>query len=213
MLVKFEPSEEAWEQPRSPLEEEDTVVLVREPSSAAIPPFLSCPGSGRARWGWATHAKPCRLALGGVSREEAHPRALFGLARPLFWKLWLGRPHRGLAVLCHFSSTPAPGVSSPGKDRTRDPGAYGGLPTQHSVSGLFLLSFLSNHLGWTVNEACLSSQEQSSLLPVSGIRASHRDGFGATGLLFLWVVAETLSEQMSSLSRESLCCDRLGFPS
>lgn len=167
----------------------------------------------------------------GLQPRRGGTRAPSWLACPHFGKSeWatliggcFGVQNTGQEVLCpcHFSSTPASsGCDQPGKDRTL--GYRGGWrrasPGQRSLA-CSSSSFLSNLLGWKVNEACLPrSRPLLSLCPdcVFPIKM----GSGATSLLSPWVTAEPSSGRIccyllhGSLCAVTVCCsrDKSGLP-
>lgn len=214
---------EVWGQTPSVSEEKDPAVLVAEPSSSPVclvfspVPRLSAPWQGgllSLEVGSSCPGLQAGPWWGGVGRGPRKSPLLgspvFSLGRSGWVTLtggWLGvqKTRRGVfaayAVLALLP--PVQGVNSPGKQRA--PGSRGiwrrAYPGQDFLVASSL-SFLSD-LGWTVNGAFLpgsSPRVPLYLLPMFQMKM----GLGATGVLLLWVMAETLPGQIRYLLQESL---------
>lgn len=120
--------------------------------------------------------------------------------------------------MCHFSAPRASSGREPPRE-VPDAGCPGvrrrARPGRRSLACSFS-SFPSNLPGWTVNEARLP---QSDVLhPLLDLECVFqiKMGLGAVGMLFLWVMAQTirqrLSRQICYLLHESLCLEGLWFP-
>lgn len=223
LLVKFEDLGGGLGSDPKRFRGEGPTVLVVEPSSSPLclvfspVPRLSAPWQGgllSLEVGSSCPGLQAGPWWGGVGRGPRKSPLLgspvFSLGRSGWVTLtggWLGVQKTGRGAFAAYAVLallpPVQGVNNPGKQRAL--GSRGiwrrAYPGQDFLA-CSSLSFLSD-LGWTVNGAFLPGSSPRVLLYLLPMFQMNM-GLGATGVLLLWVMAETLPGQICSLLQESL---------